>query len=47
MKELFRLCRTPKVVWKELPEGDHNFTVGEAGYFTHIDDFLKLHVVGS
>ena len=46
MKELFRLSRAKNIVWKELPYGDHNNTVAEAGYFNHIDEFIERHVVG-
>lgn len=45
MKELMRLSRSSTVVWKELPSGDHNNTVGERGYFQHIQDFLIAHVL--
>lgn len=47
MKQLFRLCKSKTVVWKELPYGDHNSTVAEAGYFNHIDEFIWRHVVGT
>lgn len=45
MKQLFRLCKAKKVVWKELPYGDHNNTVGERGYFNHIEEFIQDHVL--
>ncbi|TKA77606.1 hypothetical protein B0A55_03124 [Friedmanniomyces simplex] len=44
MKELFRLCKSKTVVWKELPYGDHNNSVTEPGYFSFIDDFISSHV---
>ena len=44
MKELFKLCRSQKVVWKELPYGDHNSTVAEPGYFLNIGEFLRQYV---
>ena len=44
MKQLFRLCRSKTVIWKELPYGDHNNTVAETGYFNHIDDFITQHI---
>ncbi|KAF7194988.1 Protein bem46 [Pseudocercospora fuligena] len=47
MKELFKLCRSPRVMWKELPHGDHNNTVAEPGYFMHIDEFLERYVTKS
>lgn len=45
MKQLFRLCRAKTVIWKELPNGDHNNSVAEPGYFNHIDDFIAKHVM--
>ncbi|KAK4615910.1 hypothetical protein CLAFUW4_09783 [Fulvia fulva] len=45
MKELFKLCRSQKVMWRELPNGDHNNTVGEPGYFHHIEDFLQKYLL--
>lgn len=45
MKELFRLSKAKKVVWKELPHGDHNNTVAERGYFLHIEDFIETHIL--
>lgn len=45
MKELFRLSKAKGLVWKELPNGDHNNTVGERGYFQHVNDFLEQYVL--
>lgn len=47
MKQLFKLCKSKTVVWKELPYGDHNSTVAEAGYFNYIDEFIWRNVVGT
>jgi hypothetical protein len=44
MTKLFQLCRTEHKIWKELPNGDHNNTVAEKGYFDYIEDFLSKHV---
>ncbi|KAF2769332.1 alpha/beta hydrolase BEM46/Esterase/lipase/thioesterase [Teratosphaeria nubilosa] len=44
MKQLFKLCKSSNVVWKELPNGDHNNTVAESGYFYYLEDFIKKHV---
>lgn len=44
MKQLFKLCRSKTVVWKELPNGDHNSSIIEPGYFYYIEDFIKTHV---
>ena len=45
MKELFKLCRAKTMIWKELPYGDHNNTVAEAGYFNYIDEFIARYIV--
>jgi pimeloyl-ACP methyl ester carboxylesterase len=45
MKELFRLCKSKTVVWKELPYGDHNSSVAEPGYFNYIDEFIWRNVL--
>ncbi|KAI5358479.1 Putative serine aminopeptidase, S33, alpha/Beta hydrolase [Septoria linicola] len=45
MKELFKLARTPRVMWKELPYGDHNATVAEPGYFQFVEEFIQRYVV--
>lgn len=44
MKQLFKLCRSRTIVWKELPNGDHNSSVIEPGYFYYVEDFIKKHV---
>lgn len=43
MARLYKVCRTVKV-WRELPNGTHNDTVAEPGYFQYIDDFLGKFV---
>lgn len=45
MKQLFRLCKSREVVWRELPNGDHNNSVAEPGYFYYIDDFVQKMVL--
>lgn len=40
MKALYDCCKTKKV-WRELPNGSHNDTVGEPGYFEYIYEFIK------
>jgi len=47
MKKLHDLSRVPIKIWRELPHGDHNNSVAEAGYFHFIDNFIKLHVIDS
>jgi abhydrolase domain-containing protein 13 len=44
MKTLFETCPTRKA-WKEFPNGDHNSTVAEAGYFDAIWSFLVQDVL--
>ncbi|KAH0847997.1 hypothetical protein AYO21_03637 [Fonsecaea monophora] len=46
MKALFDQCPTTKV-WKEFPDGDHNSTVAEPGYFEAIWNFLVQDVLRS
>ena len=40
MRKLYELSVTPQKIWKSLPEGDHNSTVLEDGYFESIADFI-------
>jgi abhydrolase domain-containing protein 13 len=44
MKTLFEACPSRKA-WKEFPNGDHNSTVAEAGYFDAIWTFLVQDVL--
>jgi hypothetical protein len=45
MKTLYQTCPTQKV-FKSFPEGDHNTTVAEPGYFDAIWQFLVQDVLG-
>lgn len=46
MKTLFDSCKTPSNrVWKQFPNGDHNATVAEPGYFDAIWSFLLQEVI--
>nr|POE63279.1 protein bem46 [Quercus suber] len=45
MRQLFNLAKSESLVWRELPEGDHNSTVVETGYFGHIDQFITGHIL--
>ncbi|KAK5113889.1 hypothetical protein LTR85_010422 [Meristemomyces frigidus] len=45
MKQLLRLCKAKTVVWKELPNGDHNNSVAEPGYFHHVEEFITRQVM--
>jgi hypothetical protein len=44
MAKLFQLCRSEPRIWRELPNGTHNDTVAEPGYFAYIEGFLSDHV---
>lgn len=46
MKTLHEVCVCPVKIWKEFPNGTHNDTVGEEGYFETIHDFLNQVVKG-
>ena len=45
MKQLYEICKAPVKIWKELPNGDHNSTVAEPGYFQHVEQFVREEVV--
>jgi fermentation-respiration switch protein FrsA (DUF1100 family) len=45
MKDLYDVCPTKKF-WREFPNGDHNSTVAEPGYFDAIWEFLVQDVLG-
>ena len=40
MKRLRAVCKSKKVVWRELPNGSHNDTVAEPGYFDLLVEFV-------
>ncbi|KAI9701408.1 MAG: hypothetical protein M1820_006499 [Bogoriella megaspora] len=44
MKQLYDACKAPVKVWKALPQGDHNNTVAEPGYFQFIEEFIRKYV---
>ncbi|KAF1953884.1 BEM46 family protein-like protein [Byssothecium circinans] len=44
MKKLFQVCRSEPKIWRELPNGSHNDTVIEAGYFVYIESFLSEYI---
>jgi len=46
MKTLFESCKARKV-WKDFPNGDHNSTVAEPGYFDAIWSFLTRDILGT
>lgn len=41
MRRLYELCGSPTKTWKSLPEGDHNSSVMEDGYFQAIQIFME------
>ena len=45
MKALYDLCRVERKVWKTFPNGHHNDTVAEPGYFDAIWAFLADEVL--
>jgi abhydrolase domain-containing protein 13 len=45
MKELYDSCKTTVKVWTEFPDGSHNDTIVEAGYFEAIHAFVEEHVL--
>ncbi|KAI9740832.1 MAG: hypothetical protein M1818_004437 [Claussenomyces sp. TS43310] len=40
MRKLYEICKSPTKMWQPLPEGDHNSSVLEAGYFDAIANFI-------
>jgi hypothetical protein len=46
MKTLYSLCTAPVKIWKDFPQGSHNDTVVEEGYFNAIDEFILVEVLG-
>lgn len=40
MRQLYELSAAPNKIWKPLPNGDHNSSVLEDGYFDAISDFV-------
>lgn len=45
MKTLFNLCSVENKTWKDFPNGDHNSTVAEPGYFDTIWEFVVEEVM--
>ena len=46
MKQLRSLCKAKDVTWRELPNGTHNESVSEPGYFNYIIDFINKKTGG-
>ncbi|GAB1203844.1 Alpha/Beta hydrolase protein [Aspergillus pseudonomiae] len=45
MTQLFAVCQSERKVWRTLPNGAHNDSVAEPGYFEHIHSFIKEEVI--
>lgn len=46
MTQLFAICKANRKVWRTLPNGGHNDSVAEPGYFEHIHSFVMEDVLG-
>jgi hypothetical protein len=44
MKQLYSVCRSKKQTFKEFPNGTHNDTVMESGYFEAMFKFIREDV---
>lgn len=47
MKKLHELSTSETKIWKAFPEGSHNDTVAEAGYFEAVEGFIENEVLGT
>ncbi|KAK6536089.1 hypothetical protein TWF281_000335 [Arthrobotrys megalospora] len=45
MRRLHTVSKAPIKVWKDFPNGTHNDSVMEVGYFEHINDFINDEVM--
>ncbi|KAJ5872184.1 uncharacterized protein N7529_004537 [Penicillium soppii] len=46
MTQLFAVCKSESKTWRTLPNGGHNDSVAEPGYFEHILSFITEEVLG-
>ncbi|KAJ5127290.1 hypothetical protein N7448_008069 [Penicillium atrosanguineum] len=44
MTQLFAACKSERKIWRTLPNGGHNDSVAEPGYFDHIHSFIREEV---
>jgi fermentation-respiration switch protein FrsA (DUF1100 family) len=44
MTQLFAVCQSERKIWRTLPNGGHNDSVAEPGYFDHIHSFIREEV---
>ena len=45
MTQLFAVCEANRKFWYSLPNGGHNDTVAEPGYFERIHSFVMEEVL--
>ncbi|KAJ5082199.1 hypothetical protein N7532_011242 [Penicillium argentinense] len=45
MTQLFSVCKSERKIWRTLPNGGHNDSVAEPGYFEHIHSFITEEVM--
>ncbi|OQE25541.1 hypothetical protein PENSTE_c006G00381 [Penicillium steckii] len=45
MTQLFSVCQSERKIWRTLPNGGHNDSVAEPGYFDHIHSFITEEVM--
>ncbi|KAL4968071.1 alpha/beta hydrolase [Aspergillus stella-maris] len=45
MTQLYAICNSNRKVWRTLPNGQHNDSVAEPGYFEHIHSFVTEEVL--
>ncbi|XRM40403.1 bem46 protein, variant [Aspergillus tubingensis] len=45
MTQLFAICKSDRKVWRTLPNGGHNDSIAEPGYFEHILSFVREEVL--
>ncbi|KAJ5449954.1 Protein bem46 [Penicillium daleae] len=45
MTQLFAICKSETKIWRTLPNGGHNDSVAEPGYFEHIHSFVMEEVL--
>ena len=46
MSQLYKVCNAKTKIWKDLPNGKHNDSILEPGYFDYIADFINDNVLG-
>lgn len=44
MTQLYAVCNSNRKFWRTLPNGGHNDSVAEPGYFEHILEFITEEV---